>query len=131
MSDIDRLATQKQLALFLVGSSEAYENYKRTQELQSVYPNDFDYYNDTFYYRHDRNIEEIKKIKTLLAKGVLKPEMLLVQHMERFLSVVCAGTSFWGFSKHFTIVRQEFIASRDYLQGEKFVVYWNVCQKSH
>jgi hypothetical protein len=97
MSDIDRLATQKQLALFLVGSSEAYENYKRTQELQSVYPNDFDYYNDTFYYRHDRNIEEIKKIKTLLAKGVLKPEMLLYNTWNAFYPSYVLGHHFGVF----------------------------------
>ena len=57
------MAMKKQFALYLAGSSEAYESYKRTQELKPLYPNDFHYYNDTFYYRHDRNIEEIRKIK--------------------------------------------------------------------
>lgn len=70
---MDQRVMKKQMAVFLVGSGEAYENYKKTQEIASQYPNDFHYYNDTFYVRHDRNIQEIYKLKELINKGIIKP----------------------------------------------------------
>jgi hypothetical protein len=53
---LDTLAVNKQLALFIAGSGSQYESYKRAQNIKNVYPNDLHYYNDTFYFRHDRNI---------------------------------------------------------------------------
>lgn len=81
---MDERATKKQLAVFLAGSSESYENFKKVQEVQSLYPNDFHYYNDTFYVRHDRNIQEIYKIKELMSKGIVKPGMLLYNTWNTF-----------------------------------------------
>lgn len=81
---MEQRATKKQLAVYLTGSGEAYENYKKTQGINSLYLNDFHYYNDTFYVRHDRNIEEIYKIKELISKGIIKPEMLVYNTWNAF-----------------------------------------------
>lgn len=119
---LDDRALKKQLALFLTGSAENYEYYKRTQQIKIHYPNDFDYYNDTFYVRHDRNIQELNKIKTLIKQGILKQEMLLFNTWNAFYPS-------YIMNHHFTVYLQVLNLLSKEIKNENFKEIFRKAQK--
>ena len=68
---------KKHLSVKYAGSLDRYDTFKRTMAASPMlYTHDYHFYNDDVVARHNRNIKEIKYIKSLLKEDKISTNML-------------------------------------------------------